>query len=176
LPDFVDTDSDDDGLTDDVDPCPLDPANDSDGDGICDSADNCPGDHNPAQEDADRDGQGDACDCAPADPANPVPDAISDLRVGRGGLAWTAPADGAGPPATGNVFSGEIGALQIDGGTASATCLAAGVVPAAYDDPRPLTGAAGNGFYYLVQGRGACGDGPALTDSSGTPRILPVCP
>jgi hypothetical protein len=41
-------DSDDDGLPDDVDPCPYDPLNDVDGDGWCGDVDDCPeSDRNP---------------------------------------------------------------------------------------------------------------------------------
>jgi len=38
------------------------PCNDSDNDGICDAIDNCPLNANPGQEDDDNDGVGDACD------------------------------------------------------------------------------------------------------------------
>jgi serine protease len=58
-------DTDQDGVTDPVDNCPLD-ANagqaDGDGDGAGDACDNCPAAFNPGQEDQDGDGTGDACD------------------------------------------------------------------------------------------------------------------
>ena len=58
-------DSDGDGLCNDVDPCPYSSEDDSDGDGICDSLDNCPDNYNPDQNNIDWDTLGDACDCDP---------------------------------------------------------------------------------------------------------------
>ncbi len=59
------SDSDGDGVDDNVDNCPL-VANpfqeDLDADGKGDACDNCPNDPNPLQEDADADGTGDVCD------------------------------------------------------------------------------------------------------------------
>lgn len=57
-----DPDSDDDGLLDGGDSCPLDPLNDSDADGVCGNRDNCPSVSNASQADADHDGIGDACE------------------------------------------------------------------------------------------------------------------
>ena len=58
-------DTDEDGICDDDDNCPL-VANpeqeDADGDGVGDACDNCPETANPEQEDADGDGVGDACE------------------------------------------------------------------------------------------------------------------
>src|SRR6185369_16585599 len=54
-------DSDGDGIPDDCDAFPSDPANDSDGDGVADSVDNCPAAPNPGQTDSNGDGAGDAC-------------------------------------------------------------------------------------------------------------------
>ena len=64
------TDSDEDGLGDACDACPLSSTGDTDGDGVCDDADNCVGKKNGPEEpapdgdqaDIDEDGQGDACD------------------------------------------------------------------------------------------------------------------
>ena len=55
------TDLDHDGIANQDDPCPDDPANDKDKDGICGNIDNCPAVYNPEQEDYNNDGVGDAC-------------------------------------------------------------------------------------------------------------------
>jgi hypothetical protein len=56
-------DQDGDGAGDACDACPTGP--DSDGDAVCDSSDNCPAQANPDQADGDGDGVGDACDACP---------------------------------------------------------------------------------------------------------------
>jgi hypothetical protein len=61
-------DSDQDGLGDACDRC--DRGADGDGDGICDAVDNCPNDWNPSQDDSNGDGIGNRCDaqgCSPSD-------------------------------------------------------------------------------------------------------------
>ena len=57
-------DGDGDGVGDVCDGCPSDPGNDADSDGVCGDVDNCPYTYNPGQEDADGDGIGDACEVA----------------------------------------------------------------------------------------------------------------
>ncbi|MDH3628632.1 MAG: thrombospondin type 3 repeat-containing protein, partial [Acidobacteriota bacterium] len=64
------TDTDSDGLGDDCDTCPNDPDNDIDGDGDCGDVDNCPSIANSNQQDQDQDGIGTVCDSCPADPEN----------------------------------------------------------------------------------------------------------
>jgi hypothetical protein len=62
------TDSDGDGVCDDVDNCVSTPnpnQEDRDGDGVGDACDNCIDTPNPGQEDSDGDGVGDACQAAP---------------------------------------------------------------------------------------------------------------
>lgn len=65
-------DSDHDGIGDACDPCNLDPLNDVDGDGVCGNVDNCPAVPNSNQLDSDHDGIGDACDSCPLDALNDV--------------------------------------------------------------------------------------------------------
>jgi len=72
-------DSDNDGLHDDCDTCPLDANNDADGDGVCGNVDNCPTTANADQTDTDSDGYGNACDadddndgCLDGDDPNPL--------------------------------------------------------------------------------------------------------
>lgn len=57
-----DTDSDNDGIADCQDPFPNDPENDVDADGISGDIDNCPLAPNPGQENNDGDSLGDVCD------------------------------------------------------------------------------------------------------------------
>jgi len=64
------TDTDNDGLGDACDLCPLDTLNDNDEDGVCESDDNCPFTYNPDQLDDDLDGLGNLCDNCPND-SNP---------------------------------------------------------------------------------------------------------
>lgn len=67
------SDTDSDGVYDDVDICQgNDAAGDSDADGVCDDVDNCPVIANTNQVDSDGDGNGDACDTCPNDFDNDI--------------------------------------------------------------------------------------------------------
>jgi beta-propeller repeat-containing protein/thrombospondin type 3 repeat protein len=67
----VPTDSDGDGIPDQIDNCPTTPNTnqaDTDNDGVGDACDNCPTTPNANQADGDADGVGDACDNCPTTP------------------------------------------------------------------------------------------------------------
>ncbi len=61
------SDTDGDGIADDLDDCPNDADNDIDSDSVCGDVDNCPTASNNDQNDADNDGAGDVCDTCPND-------------------------------------------------------------------------------------------------------------
>ena len=93
LDEGIQADTDQDGIGDTCDLCPLDPGDtcmvpdvyDQDGDGVADPDDNCILDDNPDQEDADEDGQGDACDLCPtvSNPGgSPCPTTIYEIKDG----------------------------------------------------------------------------------------------
>jgi len=108
LGDVCDDDLDGDGVNNDADAFPSDPAEtaDTDKDGVGDNSDNCPEAANADQVDTDKDGLGDACDaltdsdkdgvpddqdCAPNDPTVlecGLPPAPIDTLNGLGLSAW----------------------------------------------------------------------------------------
>jgi len=61
----VGEDADLDGIHNNIDTCPNDPANDFDGDNVCGDIDNCRDMYNPRQLDTDGDSAGDSCDYEP---------------------------------------------------------------------------------------------------------------
>jgi peptidase M1-like protein/thrombospondin type 3 repeat protein len=163
---------------------------DADLDGVPDTADNCAQVSNPAQQDLDGDGLGDACDpdidgdgranssdCAPFDPTTvDPPGEATDLMLSGGAsadLAWTAP-PGAGSAWTTDIIRGGLLQIRLDGGIGGATCLAMAQPAAPYTDADVPP--AGDGFYYHVRGRNACGPGPLGFASNGSPRPAPPCP
>jgi len=158
---------------------------DSDGDGLVLPADNCPVVANASQADADRDGAGDACDNCPAvfnpDQLDTNGDGVGDACSACGGpsevaldlaftdgstLHWSAtPGIGAYDVYRGTHASG--------GWTFNQTCLLTGdTSPAATDATSPA-----GLFYYLVTGKGPCGEGSSGSTSSGSLRPNPSpCP
>ena len=94
-------DADGDGVGDACDPTPNGPDNDADDDGILNADDNCPLNPNPGQEDADGDGAGDICDPTPNGPDNDgdedgVPNADDNCPVNPNPGQEDADGDGAG--------------------------------------------------------------------------------
>jgi len=182
-------DGDGDGIADTCDLCPLDPANDFDHDGVCGNVDNCPtvanvvqrdsdvdgaGDlcddcpsiSNPSQSDADADGAGDACDCRPSDPTDRKPAQVGSLTVGKAGttahLAWTA-------AAAADAYAVSRGDLATKGAGEYGSCLQQGIAATFLDDA--TMPAAGQGFFYLVQGQNyGCGLGSLGAASNEQPR------
>jgi PKD repeat protein len=158
---------------------------DADGDGTSDGADRCPCVFDPGQQDTDQDGAGDACDpdddgdglldeldCAPLDPVNNTPpgDVGSSLVLGpeNDAIAWTPVL----MATTYNVYRGSLA----PGGpfTYDHACLEVQSPDPASADPE--SPAEGWGFYYLVNARNACGEGPLGSDSAGGPIPTAACP
>ncbi|MBN2127371.1 MAG: thrombospondin type 3 repeat-containing protein, partial [Candidatus Diapherotrites archaeon] len=75
-------DSDNDGIPDEQDVCPLDADNDLDADGICGNEDNCPIISNANQWDADNDGIGNVCDNCP-ETQNPAQEDENQNGIGN---------------------------------------------------------------------------------------------
>jgi hypothetical protein len=127
------------------------PPGDLDGDGQDDGCD----------PDDDGDGVPDGDDCLPRDPVPPAPPPdVARLDVARDGavalLSWTDVAGGdPAPDARHEVVSGRLLDLRRDRGFAAA-CRLAELPEALATDAR---GAPGDGLWYLVRARDACGDG-----------------
>ena len=164
---------------------------DADADGVPDTADNCPAAANSDQADLDGDGLGNACDpdidgdgrdngadCAPLDPtAQDPPQAevtgVSVAGAASASIAWS-PLGGAPPTWSYDVVRGGLLAIRSDHGLAGAACFAAAqAAPPATDATPP---ASGDGFYYLVRARNACGPGTLGSASDDTSRPSPACP
>lgn len=164
-------DADHDGPGDVCDSCVsvVNPAQtDDDGDAVGNLCDVCPQVGDPAQTDTDGDGAGAACDCRPANFDDRPPAPIVSLQANRTPdgtiqLSWSA-VTGA------EAYSVSRGALSSLAVGSYGSCLAEGVADTAYDDPTPP--AAGQGFFYLVQGESfACGLGSLGFTSSEVVRV-----
>ena len=154
---------------------------DDDADGVSDIVDNCLRRPNAAQTDQDADGTGDDCDCAPADPATfAVPGEIARLQVGtssKNGLSWCSAAAGAGNSTLHQLVRGIAAELPVGNGVSESCVVNGSTSPFATDTSVP---AAGQGFWYLVRGRNACGTGTygfsGLHGLPSTERTTTACP
>ena len=129
------TDTDEDGLGDACDDCPLDPENDSDGDLVCGDIDNCTAFANSDQADMDRDGLGDACQAFVPPPCDyeVQPGDLDAVDEGAARSGGTASAIGAGGNGDGRdsflefeLFLGTTSDSNNDGTTV--VCLADGLI------------------------------------------------
>ncbi len=164
---------------------------DLDGDGALNCADNCPAASNSDQRDTDADGQGDVCDpdddndgaldaadCLPLDRGSfalPVP--VTGLAVSGGTtttIQWDGQASSAGTATVYDLASGSLAALLASGSFSGASCATSLSTPS-YQDAAPV--AAGDGRYYLVSAKNACGSGGyGSSGLSPDPRATIPCP
>ena len=138
----------------------FDPAGDGpdfDGDGICD----------PSDDDDDNDGTDDVADCEPFEKGlSAQPSEVSTVRQFEDRIGWLRGTQGF----TFNVFRGEIGETGVAAGWSLASCLFAQTPLTEVEDPEAP--APGEGFFYLVAARNACGDSGVGNTSSGNIRTL----
>ncbi len=126
--------------------------------------------------DSDGDGYNDTVDCAPADPTVwAAPAEVTGLVIAADGetLQWVTLASQAGPATAYDVLRGDAAQFPVGTG-AGETCLASALAATSFAsaaDPAP-----GQGTYYLVRGRNACGTGTYGTTSAGAPRTTTACP
>lgn len=125
--------------------------------------------------DGDGDGRQDSCDCAPADgTAFARPREIDNLRwQAATQLAWDSDAAYSGSGTRYDVLRGELAQVALLAGASGDFCMA---------DDHPDTGigalpvpSPGAGFFYLVRGDNACGQGRYETASDGRDRLSPAC-
>ena len=133
---------------------------DTDGDGHPDPLDNCPDVPNADQLDTDGDEYGNVCDCAPSNGTVFAPAVeVTALAVLAGpgafsNLIWSTQDEESGSGTGYDLISGALSELLLDGGYASAICLAPDLNLAQYPDERAVP--SGDGFYYLVRGDNEC--------------------
>jgi len=126
--------------------------------------------------DADVDGAADAEDCAPSNGgAFAVPAEVSGLLFGttdHATFSWSSAAPGSGSGTVHDVVRGALSQLPVGSGAAE-TCLGSSAADQRTDAAVP---ASDTGFWYLVRGSNACGDGSYGVQSDGTPHITNACP
>jgi hypothetical protein len=126
--------------------------------------------------DGDADGIADACDCAPADSgAYDAPGEVPRLEVTDAAtILWDSLSHEAGDGTVYDLARGTLLDLHASGAIGGAACLPAGTTATTFSET--LSPAPGDGFYYVVRGRNACGAGGWGADSAGTPRAHADCP
>jgi hypothetical protein len=176
---ILEGDADGDEVSDAVDICPMAPdvdQIDTDSDGVGEECDNCPIDTNSLQDDADGDTVGDACDCLVFDPDSfAVPPEVQFLSIepDTSTVAWVSVSPLSGDGTFHQVLRGRLSELPVGVG-ASEICLESFLLSeVATDSSVPPIG---DGYYYLVRGRNACGSGIYGHSSSGFPITSAVCP
>ena len=126
--------------------------------------------------DQDGDGVVDEADCAPLDGAAfGLPTEVAAVRFPTDAqtLAWDSAAPAAGYGTIHDLLRGDLRQLPVGSGAAE-TCVAGGLKdPAATDGVWP---APGEGAWYLVRGRNACGTGTYGWQSGGAARESSACP
>ena len=147
---------------------------DGDGDGYGNSFDNCPSTPNPDQIDSDFDGAGDPCDCAPTDPGHAlVPGEVQLVIAGdKQTLSWSPPVPNPGSATVYDIVRGSRSGLPVDGGP-DESCVASGAGTSVSDATTP---GVGQGIWYVVRGRNACGSGSYGFATSGAERLPVSCP
>ena len=126
--------------------------------------------------DGDADGVSDGCDCAPSNPtAFSIPAEVTEVRFASDKITvkWNSGAAGSGSGTVHDVVRGRISQLPVGAG-GSESCIAPGGVAANAQDPSapPL----GDGYWYLVRGKNACGTGTYGHASSGSEEVSAACP
>jgi hypothetical protein len=147
---------------------------DTDEDGIADCLDSCPLMPSSDQADADGDGVGDPCDCASLDEgAWAAPGEVTGLRwLDTETLLWDSAVPFAGDDTLHDVVRGAAEELPVGAGAAE-TCLAADLAEATITDTsRPDPGLA---RWYLVRAYNVCGDGGYGETSDGEVRLTSAC-
>jgi hypothetical protein len=127
--------------------------------------------------DADADGIANACDCASADGGTydpPGEAAALGFDADKSTFTWASLAREAGNGTLYDAVRGDLGTLRASGSIAASTCFGTATTATTRSDPQ--SPAAGDGYYYLVSARNACGIGGWGTTSAGVSRVHAVCP
>jgi len=128
-------------------------------------------------DDADGDGIAGECDCRPNDAgAFATPGESHDLTADADKTTWRwdDQSGSAGAATVHDLARGDLAVLRDTGSTSASECVAGGISGGQHADPQQP--APGDGLYYLVRGRNACGQAGWGAASSGAPRAGGPCP